>query len=129
MRSVHVDAFRGTRRLVAIAGALALVATVAVSPVSARTVRALELGALPSGLSQLVAAAPSGSVRAIAEFGSAPGAAQVSALKALGLAVQPMKHLPLALVVGTVAQFQAAVAGGAADDVYPDERIQLLDTA
>jgi len=40
-----------------------------------------------------------------------------------------MKHLPLALVAGTVGQMQAAVTGGAAEDVYPDTPIQLLDTA
>ena len=43
------------------------------------------------------------------------------------MTVQPMKHLPLAPVRGTVQQMQTAVAAGAANDVYPDESIQLLD--
>jgi serine protease AprX len=40
-----------------------------------------------------------------------------------------MKHLPLAIVKGSIASMQQAVATGAATDVYPDERIQLFDTA
>ena len=66
--------------------------------------------------------------RAIATFDSTPTATQVTALKALGLTVQPMKRLPLALVSGTVAQFRSAVTTGVANDVYPDESIDLLDT-
>jgi serine protease AprX len=126
-----VNASHGTRRLVAFAGVLAFAAAIAVTPVVSAAVRdTAPLGAMPSGLSALVGTAASGSaVRGIAEFSGIPGAAQVAALKGLGLAVQPMKHLPLALVVGTVAQFQAAVSGGIAEDVYPDESIQLLDTA
>jgi serine protease AprX len=67
--------------------------------------------------------------RGIATFDSAPTSAQVSALRGLGLAVQPMEHLPLALVYGPIATLQAAVTGGMANDVYPDERIELLDSA
>ena len=66
--------------------------------------------------------------RAIATFDGTPTATQVTALKALGLTVQPMKRLPLALVSGTVAQFRSAVTTGIANDVYPDESINLLDT-
>src|SRR5262249_22575196 len=55
--------------------------------------------------------------------------AQIAALRGLGLTVQPMHHLPLALLQGTPAQLQAAVTSGAAEDVYPDRAIQLLDTA
>jgi serine protease AprX len=40
-----------------------------------------------------------------------------------------MKHLPLAIVRGSVASIRQAVTTGAAHDVYPDEHIQLLDTA
>jgi len=40
-----------------------------------------------------------------------------------------MKHLPLALVRGTVQSMSAAVAGGAANDVYPDDKIELFDQA
>lgn len=40
-----------------------------------------------------------------------------------------MKRVPLALVYGSVAAMRAAVAGGLATDVYPDEPLELLDTA
>jgi serine protease AprX len=64
----------------------------------------------------------------IATFDAAPTMAQVTALQGLGLAVQPMRHTPLALVYGTVAAMQSAVAAGLATDVYPDEPIELFDT-
>ncbi|GAA1128269.1 S8 family serine peptidase [Nocardioides aquiterrae] len=66
--------------------------------------------------------------RAIVRFDAVPTAAQVAALSALGLTVQPMRHLPLALVQGPVAAMTEVVARGIGLDVYPDERIQLLDT-
>jgi serine protease AprX len=69
---------------------------------------------------------PSG--RAIATFGAVPTSTQVGALRALGLTVQPMRRLPMAIVDGPLAAMKAAVTGGVADDVYPDERIKLLDT-
>ena len=68
-------------------------------------------------------------VRGIATFDTVPTALDVSALKAHGLTVQPMKHLPLALVRGTVQSMGNAVASGAANDVYPDDRIELYDQA
>jgi serine protease AprX len=82
-----------------------------------------------AGLDTLLGAAPTGDVRGIATFDAVPTAAQTSALRALGLRVQPMEHLPLALVVGPVATLGDAVAKGLAKDVYPDEKLQLLDTA
>jgi serine protease AprX len=66
-------------------------------------------------------------VRGIATLDAVPTSANVSALQAFGLTVQPMKHLPLALVRGPVASVDAAVHAGAADDVYPDDPITLLD--
>jgi serine protease AprX len=82
------------------------------------------------GLSRLLAAHPlTSSVRGIATFTGIPAAGQVAALRQLGLAVQPMKHVALANVVGSVAAMQDAVANGIVTDVYPDERIQLFDTA
>src|SRR4051812_37640476 len=83
--------------------------------------------AVPTRLTRLLAEAPAtGAVRGIAPFDAVPPAADAAALAHLGLAVQPMHHLPLALVQGPVAALQRAVATGAADDVYPDERIHLL---
>jgi serine protease AprX len=85
---------------------------------------------VPTGLSQLLSTyAPSAAVRGIAEFGGIPTAGEVAALEGLGLVVQPMRHVPLALVSGTVASMQAAVTTGVAADVYPDTKIELLDTA
>ncbi|HYC94038.1 MAG TPA: S8 family serine peptidase [Thermoanaerobaculia bacterium] len=93
------------------------------------TLQAQEAEPAP-GLSRLLAAYPlTSSVRGIATFTEIPAAEQVAALRQLGLAVQPMKHVPLANVVGSVAAMQDAVAGGVVTDVYPDERIQLFDTA
>jgi serine protease AprX len=67
--------------------------------------------------------------RGIATFDSTPTAAQVTALQNLGLAAQPMQQLPLALVHGSAAAMQGAVSVGIARDVYPEERIELFDTA
>jgi serine protease AprX len=109
---------------------MALVAAVAVAPLA--TVQATDLsGALPTGLSSLVSSTISttASIRGVATFDSIPSAGQVAALEGLGLVVQPMRHVPLALVAGTVPQMETAVLNGTATDVYPDEPIQLLDTA
>ena len=92
-------------------------------------------GSLPAGeptlgLDRLDAAStPLTVVRGIATFDAAPTAVDVAALKTQGLTVQPMKHLPLALVRGTVQSIDAAVKAGAANDVYPDDPIELLDRA
>jgi serine protease AprX len=113
----------------ALATALAIAALVvpAAGSVSALSVP----GALPVGITSLLAstAAGSASLRGIATFDAMPTAAQVAALEGLGLVVQPMRHVPLALVAGPLTSMQAAVLNGAAVDVYPDEPIQLLDTA
>jgi serine protease AprX len=86
-----------------------------------------EVGTNRPGLTRLLDdGTPTG--RAIATFDAVPTTTQVTALKALGLTVQPMKRLPLALVDGTVAQLQTAATSGVANDVYPDESIHLLDT-
>ncbi len=80
------------------------------------------------GLARLDAASsPTSVVRGIATFDAVPTVANVAALKAYGLTVQPMKHLPLALVLGPVASIDAAVQGGAANDVYPDEQLRYFD--
>jgi serine protease AprX len=58
-------------------------------------------------------------VRGIATFEAPPSEAKVAALEALGLTVQPIRRLPLALVFGPVAAMRTAVAAGIACDVYP----------
>jgi serine protease AprX len=120
-RPVHV-AFGKTLAALAISLATAVAA---VGPA-----RALSLPSLPTGLSQIVTAyGATAVVRGIAEFGAVPTSSQVAALRGLGLVVQPMRHVPLALVFGPVSAIQAAVTSGTADDVYPDDPIELLDTA
>lgn len=122
---------RVTKAALTGATALALVVSggYAAGAASATTVTlpAVDGGGGTPGLARLLDnGTPSG--RAIATFDGIPTATQVTALKALGLTVQPMKRLPLALVSGTVAQFRSAVTTGTANDVYPDENIELLDT-
>jgi serine protease AprX len=93
------------------------------------------VGSLPPGeptvgLDRLThVSSPLSVVRGIATFDSTPTALDVAALEAHGLTVQPMKHLPLALVRGTVQSMSNAVATGAANDVYRDDKIQLFDQA
>jgi serine protease AprX len=85
--------------------------------------------ALPTGLSLLLAQLePNAVTRGIATFNAPPTALDATALQSVGLSVQRLRSLPLALVYGPVAAMQAAVAGGLAADVYPDEAIDLLDT-
>ena len=102
------------------------------SPWTSGPARAVSVpGAVPTGLSALLASTASATakVRGIATFDAVPTATQVAALESKGLVVQAMRHVPLALVLGPVSAMQAAVASGTAQDVYPDEQIQLLDTA
>ncbi len=66
--------------------------------------------------------------RAIAAFDAVPTDAERVALQQLGLAVQPMKHVPLALLHGSVSAMQLAVETGIATDVYPDELLEYYDT-
>ena len=93
------------------------------------------VGSLPAGeptvgLDQLNEySLPLAVVRGIATLDATPTALDVAALKAQGLVVQPLEHLPLALVRGTVQAMNNAVAAGAANDVYPDDEVELLDQA
>src|SRR3954451_12299591 len=83
---------------------------------------------LPALLSSLLAdGTPSG--RAIVELSHVPTVSDVRVLEGLGLTTQPMKKLPMVIVAGLTTAMKAAVTTGLAQDVYPDERIQLLDTA
>lgn len=84
----------------------------------------------PPGLARLQAAYDGAVLtRGIATFDAAPSALQVAALQGLGLAVQPLRHVSLAVVHGTAAAMATAVSSGLANDVYPDEPVQLFDTA
>lgn len=94
---------------------------------------AAALGSLPAGeptvgLDRLNAASsPLTVTRGVATFDAVPTTLDVSALKAQGLTVQAMKNLPLALVRGTVQSMNSAVQVGAANDIYPDEKLELFD--
>jgi len=118
-------------RLLAAATAAALLA--AVGPALAATTDALPgldgAGTALPGLSLLADVADGDTVTAIVTLDAVPTAPVTDALEALGLAVQPMRQLPLAIVRGPAAAVEAAVATGIADDAYPEEPIQLLDTA
>src|ERR687895_2866390 len=99
----------------------ALAIALALAAGSATAVGAESQG-LPSGLSRLAAANGDAAVaRGIATFDVVPTAIQTTALRSLGLQVQNMQNVPLAIVNGPVAALKAAVASGIASDVYPDE--------
>jgi serine protease AprX len=81
----------------------------------------------------LLATAPlnaDGSVDGIATFGGViPTAAQLDALRALGLRVQGLDYLPLALMRGPRSTMFDAVSRGLAADVYPNERLRYYSVA
>ena len=86
------------------------------------------LRATHPGLDRLLAhGTPNG--RAIVELDAAPSDSQVASLESLGLTVQPLHRLPMALVEGSVAQIAAAVTHGIGTDVYPDQVLHYTDTA
>lgn len=82
---------------------------------------------LTPGLARL--ADVTGPTTGIATTGAVPTGALTGALEQLGLTVQPMEHLPLAIVQGPVELMRTAVATGLVADVYPNESIELFDTA
>lgn len=114
--------------LIALAAVLAF--GVAALPFSTGPATAQTVADSPPGLTRLLAAYDGVALtRGIATFDAIPTATQVAALQGLGLAVQPMHQVPLAVVHGTAASMQSAVAAGLATDIYPDEPVQLFDTA
>ena len=85
-------------------------------------------GSAASGLVQLLQAnALTDITTGIATLGAVPTAAEVAALSALGLEVQPMRQLPLAILYGPTAAMKLAVTSGVVRDVYPNEQLQYLD--
>src|SRR5918998_1024947 len=119
----------GRRQRGALLASLAMALAITVAPSNASPARALDLGGDTPGLSRLLAMPLEGPVRGIATFDAVPSALQVTALRGLGLTVQPLRNVPLALVLGPVAALEAAVSTGIANDVYPDERLEYLDTS
>ena len=118
----------GRRQRGAWLASLGLAVAVSLAPSGASPARALDLATDTPGLSRLLAMPLSGAVRGIATFDAVPSALQVNGLRALGLTVQPMQNVPLALVLGPVAALESAVTTGVANDVYPDEQLEYLDT-
>lgn len=75
---------------------------------------------------QQLAVDPATQLLGIATFDglTAPNANLLAGLRGLGITAQPLQSLPMAYVLGTRAQLEAAVTSGAARDVYPNERLQ-----
>ena len=85
-----------------------------------------------SGLERLALASPrpDGSLDGIATLGGVqPAAAQLDALRQLGLQVQGLQNIPVALVRGSRAALLSAVSQGLADDVYPNDPIRYASVA
>src|SRR5262245_36074681 len=88
--------------------------------------------ATPPGLARLATADAGidGSLDGVAVFGGVmPSPAQIEGLRSLGLRVQPLERLPMALLRGTRQAMVSAVAGGLAADVYPNDRLQYDSVA
>jgi len=136
---MHQPTMALSRRLIALTCAAVAVlspglGTTAATPAQATPAASVSSSALTAhpGLARLLATGtPTGLTagRGIATFGSVPTAADIAGLEALGLTVQPMHRLPLALVAGPVSAMAEAVSGGVARDVYPDETLEYDDTA
>lgn len=80
----------------------------------------------PRGLQTLratVAAADQAldSVLGVVMLDAVPDESNVQALEALGINVQPMRHLPMALARAPLSAFVEAVRTGVAQDVYPNQ--------
>ena len=94
-------------------------AAVDASPAEARVAKGL-------ALLEATPALPSDTIAAVATFGAPPVAAQLDALRALGLQVQGFDHLPLAAVVGVKDLVTTIVGKGLARDVYPNEALRYF---
>jgi serine protease AprX len=72
-----------------------------------------------------------GETDGVATFGGAmPSATQLNGLRAMGLRVQAMSKVPLALLRGPrAAMIEAVTVRGLARDVYPNDRLQYFSTA
>jgi serine protease AprX len=68
-----------------------------------------------------------GTYDGVATFGAVmPNAAQLDALRSLGLKVQPLKRLPFALLRGAKSAMKDAVTRGIAHDVYPNDKLHFF---
>jgi serine protease AprX len=121
---MHDRSAAPVRRCVAsVTAVLVVLVGLAVGPMA--SVGGAAVTASTPGLTRLLSApVTNGNLLGIATFESGPPSAQkAGALRALGLRVQPLQRLPLALLFGTKVQMRAAVTTGVARDVYPNERM------
>ncbi|MGQ0467643.1 MAG: S8 family peptidase [Sporichthyaceae bacterium] len=111
-------------RPAALSAVVVLVASLATPTAQARAEQPV-----PVGLSRLLATAadPAAALSGVATFAHAPGPTDLAALSRLGLRVQGLEHLPLALVAGPVEALRRAVGTGVARDVYPNERLRHFE--
>jgi serine protease AprX len=113
------------RRILLAVSALVAVLGASLGPARAHVRPNAHPAAVHPGLARLAAASrPDDRVAAIATFDAVPSDRTVEALTEAGVQVQAMRHLPLAIVLGSRAALAAAVAHGLADDVYPNERLR-----
>ncbi len=106
---------RSPSRLVRLSLALLLLPIMALQAAQASTpgLRAINQSQIPA----------QETIRAVAMLDRTPTPADVEALAELGLITQGLKHLPMVLTKGTVAQLRQAVAQGLARDVYLDQKL------
>ena len=109
----------------ATAGATTVAADASPAPTATSAASPAARGTSLPGLSRLLATGTP-SHKAIVTFDEVPTAGQVLALRGLGLKVQPLRALPLAIVAGPTAKL--VKAAGIGNDVYPDETLQYTDT-
>lgn len=84
------------------------------------------------GLARLAVSPPNavGSHDGVAVFGGAmPSPGQIESIRALGLQVQALSHLPMALLRGPRPAMVEAVTRGLAADVYPNDRLEFHSAA
>src|SRR5215813_4413399 len=71
-----------------------------------------------------------GSIDGVATFGGVmPDSARLDALRALGLQVQGLSNLPLALMRGPRTAMNTAVSQSLADDIYPNDKLTYYSVA
>ena len=102
-----------------------LAATLSLGALAANAAQDNLLAPIPAGLRSILDSALDAGqpLVGIAMLDRVPASEDVSALQAHGLFVQPLHHLPMALVKGRPQQLLEAWQQGAARDIYPDRRL------
>lgn len=92
---------------------LSLCATPMVAAASLPGLRAIQASIIPADHA----------VRAVVMLDAVADESQLEALRSLGLTVQGLRHLPMALVRGTVAELESVLVTGLGKDVYLDRAL------